>query len=196
MKVSMGSILGGAINIAGEVVDGLQKGTCQVIGSFVDDSETKKSICSLSNEISNTINGVAKPLSKVAELSVDVPVRLAGELGGCVARKTCELCDASQETIEQAEQYGKIVGKGIAGYMIGDVIASSLTSSLASPNGVGASEITSGLAELGGNMADGLSTYGLICSTTTLAAALTDEVPDLSEELSLENLAFMEENGK
>ena len=192
MKFSMGRAIGYVIGATGMAVDALQKGTCSVIGEIVDNN-TKKSIDDISEELSDSIKGGTKSLSKIAEITIDTPVILAGEISGGVAKKTCELCGVDLETTNQIEQYSKIVGKGLAGYMIGDFIASNLTDALAAPDTVGASEITSGLAGLGGSLAAGISACEFICSTTTLAGALTnEEVPDLSAELLPENRSFME----
>lgn len=178
MKFSFGGMAGGIVKLAFSATDAVQKGACSVAEAFVDDKETKKMIREKSDLISNAVQNVSKPVSKFTEEAIDTTIIVAGELTGKTAKTVCEICDASPETTQKAEQYGKIVGKAAAGYAIGALAVPSLISSAAVEGTAGASAITSGLAGLGAGagMSGGMAVAEAIVAGTTLVGALTPEV--------------------
>ncbi len=151
MPFTFGKLAKNLIKLSCITVDATQKSACYIASNFTNSYKTRKSLQKFSNQISDAINDVSVPVSDFAENVIDGSVVLAGDLTGEAAKKVCELCDASPETITAAEKYGKVIGKAAVGFAIGNVAASGLTSALSATGTAGAAATTSGLAALGGS---------------------------------------------
>lgn len=182
MPFTFGKLAKNLIKLSCITVDATQKSACYIASNFTNSYKTRKSLQKFSNQISDAINDVSVPVSDFAENVIDGSVVLAGDLTGEAAKKVCELCDASPETITAAEKYGKVIGKAAVGFAIGNVAASGLTSALSATGTAGAAATTSGLAALGGGMQAGITASQAITAATTLCAVMT---PDEKEKKAL-----------
>lgn len=178
MPFTFGKLAKNLIKLSCITVDATQKSACYIASNFTNSYKTRKSLQKFSNQISDAINDVSVPVSDFAENVIDGSVVLAGDLTGEAAKKVCELCDASPETITAAEKYGKVIGKAAVGFAIGNVAASGLTSALSATGTAGAAATTSGLAALGGSMQTGITAANAITAASTVCAVLTPKDTD------------------
>lgn len=175
MAFTLGNFAKEIIRLSGATVNATQKAACNTASFFVNSPETKKSIQKFSNKISETIDDISTPVSNFAGNVIDGTIVFAGNITGSTAKKVCEMCDASPETSQKAEQYGKFVGRVAVGALIGSVTAGGLTSALSTTGTAGAAATSSGLATLGGTMQGGIAVSDVITGATMLCAAKTGE---------------------
>lgn len=192
MPFTFGKLAKNLIKLSCVTVDATQKGACYIAANFTNSYKTRKSLQKFSDQISNAINNVSVPVSDFAENVIDGGVVLAGDLTGEAAKKVCELCDASPETITAAEKYGKVIGKAAVGFAIGNVAASGLTSALSATGTAGAAATTSGLAALGGSMQTGITAANAITAASTVCAVLTPKDKDSNKLPESENYQSIE----
>ena len=188
MAFTLGNFAKKIIRLSGATVNATQKAACNTASFFVNSPETKKSIQKFSNKISETIDDISTPVSNFAGNVIDGTIILAGNLTGSTAKKVCEMCDASPETSQKAEQYGKFVGRVAVGALIGSVTAGGLTSALSTTGTAGAAATSSGLATLGGTMQGGIAVSNVITGTSMLCAAKTAEKDTGKEQPKNENV--------
>lgn len=196
MAFTFGKIAKNIIKLSSVSVDAAQKAAFYVAASFIDDAKTKKSLQKVSDQISSTIEDVSVPVSDFAETAIDGTIVLAGDATGLAAKKVCEFCDASPETVETAEKCGKFIGKAAVGFAIGNVAATGVVSSLSATGTAGAAATTSGLAALGGGMQAGITATNAITAATTLCAALTPEDKDNAKLPAAEKYQAIENHSK
>lgn len=192
MAFTLGNFAKKIIRLSGTTANATQKAACYMASSFVDSPETKKSIQKFSNKISETIDDISMPVSEFAENVIDGTIVLAGNVTGSTAKKVCEMCDASPETSQKAEQYGKFVGRVAVGALIGNAAAGGLTSALSATGTAGAAATSSGLATLGGTMHGGIAVSNVITETSMLCAAKTAEKDTVKEQPKNENVEQIE----